>query len=91
MGTHTTREGPPQADNSQFLDGTAFLVAIETALAQGESDTIAMNLDTLDRLIADLTSRRKHLDDLVRRASDVRQRCQDLSSGSAGSYVPDSM
>ncbi|NLF29850.1 MAG: hypothetical protein GX591_03050 [Planctomycetes bacterium] len=81
--------GGPSAVESQFLDGAAFLAAIETALANGESDTVAMNVDTLDRLIADLSSRKKHLDELVRRASDVRQRYQILSTGQTGSYVAD--
>ena len=90
MGTNTTAKESPPTDG-QFLDGAAFLAAIETALANGESDTIAMNTDTLERLIADLSSRKKHLDDLVRRACDVQQRCKSLSSGSEGSYVAESL
>lgn len=88
MDIKTTAEGPPQAD-SQFLDGAAFLAAFETALTKGESDTVAMNIETLERLIADLSSRKKHLDDLVRRACDLRQRYQALSDGSEGNYVAD--
>jgi hypothetical protein len=78
-------------EDSQFLDGSSFVDAMEEAQAKGDLEIVELNLPTLDQLLVDVADRKKELDTLLRRARTIRQRHEaspaDRRDSDRGTYV----
>ena len=78
-------------EDSQFLDGSSFVDAMEEAQAKGDLEIVELNLPTLDQLLTDVADRKKELDTLLQRARVIRKKhsADAADERTRGTYLPE--